>query len=435
MKEGPGELAVSSQRKSDGMSSRAGRVSLQWSIPQLEGKPPSARGGHSAVLAGTHLLIFGGHFFGSAGGFVYLNDLHRLDLGTSTWAEVIFPKEQPRRRQEMDSGEIGPPLVLPAPRYGHSALLLNGGERMFVFGGRGARGEAFRDMFFFDLGAMAWLQVQWTTDCPVGRFGHAAASVDDEKMYVFGGWDGKKSMNDLWSFDSTTFTWRRPKCSGKPPTPRQNLSMVDLSSNGEGGPPSLLLHGGYTVMPDTLPVYNKDVYVFDASTMAWSRPRLVGEYPLGTFGQSMNLAGAGSGAELAVMLGGWSGTERTPLFMGDKQVRELVRLEDREQRLASGSNQREEKRRKREHKKQHERDLRGASSYARVLDVQKMEWHRVAAHGVAVANRYGHTSTLVGPHLFLFGGWDGNRALNQLVVGELAIAPEPETPAEFSPVH
>ncbi|KAJ8576274.1 hypothetical protein ON010_g2938 [Phytophthora cinnamomi] len=438
MKEGPEERAVSTHRKSDVLASRAGRVSLQWSMPALEGKPPSARGGHSAVLAGTQLLIFGGHYFGSEGGFVYLNDLHRLDLGTSTWAEVVFPKEQPRRRQQIDEGEMDPPVVLPTPRYGHSALLLNGGERMFVFGGRGSRGEAFRDMFFFDLGAMAWLQVQWTTDCPVGRYGHAVASVDDEKMFVFGGWDGKKSMNDLWAFDSATFTWRRPKCSGKPPTPRQNLSMVDLSSNGEGGPPSLLLYGGYTVIPEALPVYNKDVHVFDIASMAWSRPRLVGEYPPGTFGQSMNLAGAGSGAELAVLLGGWSGTERTPLFMGDKQVRELVRLEDREQRLASsnnGTSQREENRKKRERKRQHKRELRGASPYARVLDVQNMEWHRVTAYGVAVANRYGHTSTLVGPHLFLFGGWDGNRALNQLVVGELSIAPEPDIPEEFSPTR
>ncbi|KAG6971477.1 hypothetical protein JG687_00001998 [Phytophthora cactorum] len=386
-----------------------------------------------AALAGTHLLIFGGHYFGSAGGFVYLNDLHRLDLGTSSWAEVIFPKEQPRRRQQVDEAEADP-VVLPAPRYGHSAILLNNTERMFVFGGRGAQGEAFRDMFFFDLNAMAWLQVQWTTDCPAGRYGHAVASVDDEKMFVFGGWDGKKSMNDLWVFDSTTFTWRRPKSSGKPPSPRQNLSMEGLSGN-EDSPPSLLLYGGYTVMPDALPVYNKDVYVFDVAAMAWSRPRLVGEYPPGTFGQSLNLAGAGSGAELAVLLGGWSGTERTPLFMGDKHIRELVRQESREQRLASSSNQREEKRKKRERKKQHERDLRAASSYARVLDVHNMEWHRVSAYGVAVANRYGHTSTLVGPHLFVFGGWDGNRALNQLVVGELSIAPEPDLVEDFSLMH
>ncbi|KAG1697006.1 hypothetical protein DVH05_017393 [Phytophthora capsici] len=116
--------------------------------------------------------------------------------------------------------------------------------------------------------------------------------------------------------------------------------------------------------------------------------------------------------------------------MGDKQVRELVRQEDREKRLAGGANQREDKRQKRERKKQHERELRSTSSYTRVLDVQNMEWHRVSAYGVAVANRYGHTSTLVGPHLFLFGGWDGNRALNQLVVGELSIAPEPEPTEE-----
>ncbi|RLN58514.1 hypothetical protein BBJ28_00006907 [Nothophytophthora sp. Chile5] len=424
MKESPGELAVSVRRKSDALASRASRVTLNWSLPALEGTPPSARGGHSAVLAGAQLLIFGGHYFGSAGGFEYLNDLHRLDLETSSWTEIAFPKRQQHCQQDDDASQV----VLPSPRYGHSALLLNGGERMFVFGGRGARGDALRDMFFLDLSAMAWLQVQWTTDCPAGRFGHAVASVDDAQMLLFGGWDGRKSMNDLWLFDSTTFTWRRPKCSGRAPTPRQNLSMTAMSSAS----PSLLLYGGYTVLPDALPVYNKDVYVLDVTTMAWSRPRLVGEYPLGTFGQSLSLARASSDEELAVTLGGWSGTERTPLFMGDKQVRELVRLAEREQRLGSSSTgQHEELRKKRERKREHERELRAASSYARVLDVPNMEWHRVTASGVAVANRYGHSCSLVGPHLFLFGGWDGNRALNQLVVGELSVASEPETTAEL----
>lgn len=384
--------------------SRASRVEITWSVPAIDGVAPCARGGHSAVLADTHVLVFGGHYFGGDGSFAYLNDLFRLDLSTSTWYEIVFKD---------------PDAVLPAPRYNHSALLLRGGTRMFVFGGRGASHQTpvLRDMFFFDLLDMAWLHVQWTTESPAGRFGHACASVDDVHMVVFGGWDGKKSMNDLWVFDTNAFTWRKPKCAGKAPTPRQNHSMLPVASSSSSNAAAalntsmLIVYGGYTVLPDALPVYNKDIYLFDVDAMAWSRPRLVGEYPPGTFGQSMCV----QNSELAFVLGGWSGTERSPLYMGDKQVRELTAMAAREERLASGQES------SKPSKRAHALALKRASSYARVLDVQSMQWYAPVAHGVAVANRYGHSCTLVGPHVFLFGGWDGNRALNQLVVGEFQV--------------
>ncbi|TYZ68141.1 hypothetical protein PybrP1_000941 [[Pythium] brassicae (nom. inval.)] len=402
----------SKKRDADEPPPRASRVEITWSVPAIEGVPPCARGGHSTVLADTHLLVFGGHYFGGAGAFAYLNDLHRLDLTTSTWYEIVF--------REQDA-------VRPKPRYNHSALLLNGGTRMFVFGGRGEtlrQAQVLRDMFFFDLLAMEWLQVQWTTESPAARFGHSCASVDDVRMVLFGGWDGKKSMNDLWVFDSNTFTWLKPRCSGKAPAPRQNHSMLPVGSFGpEGQTPSsssstsssaaattLIVYGGYSVLPDALPVYNKDVYLFDVESLAWSRPRLVGEYPPGTFGQGMCV----HASEMAFVLGGWSGTERSPLYMGDKQVREFASMAAREERLASGQESRGGK-------KAQTRQLKTASAYARVLDLPSMTWFRPAAHGVAVANRYGHSCTLVGPHVFLFGGWDGNRALSQLVVGELTI--------------
>ncbi|CEG43878.1 Kelch repeat-containing proteins [Plasmopara halstedii] len=420
------KVGLFSNRKSSASTSQASRVSLQWSVPTLSGKPPSARGGHSSVITEAHLLIFGGHHYGSAGGFVYLNDLHRLNLKTSSWEEMLLPKELSRSRQPIEDSEKNMSIELPAPRYGHSAILLNEDKRMFIFGGRGVEGEAFRDIYFFDLKALAWMQVQWTTDSPAGRYGHAVASVDKEKMFIFGGWDGKKSMNDMWSFNSKSFTWRRPKCSGQPPTPRHNLSMIDLNqwTGVDDGLTSLLLYGGYTVVSNALPVYNKDVYILNVADLCWSRPRLVGEYPPGSFGQSMNLAGATSEAKIALILGGWSGTDSTPLFIGDKQVRDLVRETARKERILSNendANERTEKRNRRKRKMQHEQDLRCASSHARVLDLQAMEWHCVSAHGVAVANRYGHTSNIVGRHVFLFGGWDGNRALDQLVVGELSI--------------
>lgn len=408
--ERPEQSLRSPSKKREEPPPRASRVEISWSVPAIEGVPPCARGGHSAVLADTHLLVFGGHYFGGDGNFAYLNDLHRLDLNSSTWYEIVF--------KEQDA-------VRPKPRYNHSALLLNGGTRMFVFGGRGAtlpqqqhQAQVLRDMFFFDLLAMEWFQVQWTTDSPAARFGHGCASVDDVRMVVFGGWDGKRSMNDLWVFDTNTFTWLKPRCSGKAPTPRQNHSMLPVSSLAAAASSSpsaasatmLIVYGGYSVLPDALPVYNKDVYLFDVESLAWSRPRLVGEYPPGTFGQSMCVYNS----EMAFVLGGWSGTERSALYMGDKQVRELANMAAREERLASGQENKSDK-------KAHTRQLKSSSAYARVLDVQSMTWFKPVAHGVAVANRYGHSCTLVGPHVFLFGGWDGNRALNQLVVGEFTV--------------
>ncbi|DAZ96855.1 TPA: hypothetical protein N0F65_008286 [Lagenidium giganteum] len=368
--------------------SRAEHLEIRWSMPTLEGSAPSARGGHSAVLADTQLLVFGGHYFGGHGKFVYLNDLHRLDLETSTWSEIVAKDKQ---------------AVVPRPRYNHSALLMNHDTRMFVFGGKGEFNQVFRDMLFLDVPRLEWFQVQWTTDCPQGRFAHAVASVDDVQLVLFGGWDGKKSMADLWIFDTHNFTWARPKCHGRAPTPRQDHSMMPLASD------TIMVYGGYTVAPDTLPVYNKDVYLLDTETLTWSRPRLTGEYPLGTFGQTISVHN-----ELAFVLGGWSGTERSNLYMGDKQVKELVNLAAREERLASGEANKS-------HRKEHMRKLQTSSPYVHVLDVTTMQWFTPVSHGVQVTNRYGHSCTIIGPHLFIFGGWDGNRALNQLIVGEFQV--------------
>ena len=51
---------------------------LVWQKPSLNGTAPSSRGGHTAVLADTQLVIFGGHRYGGDGVFEYFNDVHVL---------------------------------------------------------------------------------------------------------------------------------------------------------------------------------------------------------------------------------------------------------------------------------------------------------------------------------------------------------------------
>src|SRR5574343_592662 len=104
----------------------------QFSYPQIEGVPPSARGGHTAVLAGASVIIFvvtstQGHYFGGQkAGFKYLNDTVVLDVNANVW-------NRPRIS--------GTP---PTARYGHTAVMA--GSRMVVFGGRGDGGVYFRDL-------------------------------------------------------------------------------------------------------------------------------------------------------------------------------------------------------------------------------------------------------------------------------------------------
>ena len=52
----------------------------EWASAIAEGIPPSARGGHTATLVNSSIVIFGGHYYSDKNtGFVYLNDTHFLE--------------------------------------------------------------------------------------------------------------------------------------------------------------------------------------------------------------------------------------------------------------------------------------------------------------------------------------------------------------------
>ena len=44
-------------------------------------------------------------------------------------------------------------------------------------------------------------------ECPPVRANHSS-SVVGNKLYIFGGWDGIKRLNDLFSFDVNTNRWQ-----------------------------------------------------------------------------------------------------------------------------------------------------------------------------------------------------------------------------------
>ena len=105
--------------------------SSRWIKPRISGTPPPPRYGHTAVLAGARIIIFGGK-----GSNTVFRDLHALDPLTMTWF------------QGPEGGGA------PASRFDHSANLVNG-TKMVIFGGWNGN-DFFNDVYVLDLQMMAW---------------------------------------------------------------------------------------------------------------------------------------------------------------------------------------------------------------------------------------------------------------------------------------
>eukprot|EP00919_Chromeraceae_sp_WS-2016_P041692 GHVR01099303.1.p1 GENE.GHVR01099303.1~~GHVR01099303.1.p1 ORF type:complete len:257 (+),score=50.03 GHVR01099303.1:251-1021(+) len=75
---------------------------------------------------------------------------------------------------------------------------------------------------------MCWIQVHTTSSRqsrPGERFGHTAVSYKN-CMYVFGGWDGSDTLNDLYQFTLETSSWMSFSGGGNKPSPRYRHSAV-----------------------------------------------------------------------------------------------------------------------------------------------------------------------------------------------------------------
>mmetsp|Transcript_71270 Transcript_71270/g.149006 ORF Transcript_71270/g.149006 Transcript_71270/m.149006 type:complete len:432 (+) Transcript_71270:127-1422(+) len=353
----------------------------QWARPQVEGEGPCARGGHTATLVGptdptkasARIFIFGGHYDkGDNKGFEYLNDTFILDIDENTWY-------QPRCR--------GTP---PEARYGHSAALV--GTRIVYFGGKG-KNAVLRDLHALDASTLTWFQGPSSGGTPSARFGHTA-TLHGTRLYVFGGACGTKYYGDLYCLDLASMAWSCPNTSGPKPTPRYGHTTLLV---GE----SLIIHGGFCL--DSLEIgmkdksgdlmkscYLNDIRVLDLTRMQYSRLRTHGVPPVGRFGHTMVLS-----EDDAIMFGGYSGSAKDPnqgvLFF----LRDKIKEEDP----------------KEEEAKEEE-----TNDYCITLRTADMNWVRNKYTGVTASRRYGHSATAIGPHLIIFGGWDGGKPLSDVVV-------------------
>lgn len=138
---------------------------MEWSSKAVKGEVPLGRAGHSAVLIGYDLYIFGGENMS-----LYLNDLYALNTMTWQW----------RRIEPITTTK-------PCPRINFASAAV--GWNMLVFGGWSGTTD-LNDLFLFDTGNREWLEITCTGRIPKARCGHKGVVVGNNRFITFGGSGG-----------------------------------------------------------------------------------------------------------------------------------------------------------------------------------------------------------------------------------------------------
>eukprot|EP00927_Polykrikos_kofoidii_P012656 TRINITY_DN15480_c0_g2_i1.p1 TRINITY_DN15480_c0_g2~~TRINITY_DN15480_c0_g2_i1.p1 ORF type:complete len:890 (+),score=121.22 TRINITY_DN15480_c0_g2_i1:246-2915(+) len=159
---------------------------------------PSARYGQSMVAYKEGLYVWGGTH-----GTNYPTDMHRFDLCSKQWENV------------MTAGD------LPCGRYRHQAMVKD--DLMYIVGGSGI--NRYGDVFTFHFGTSVWRKLVCTgTDLSDGRYAHSAV-LREGYIYLYGGNDGVRH-DDLQQLDLETRVWSRIGVHGQCPPGRDFHAAV-----------------------------------------------------------------------------------------------------------------------------------------------------------------------------------------------------------------
>ena len=95
----------------------------------------------------------------------------------------------------------------PSPRRAHSAVFSNG--KLYIFGGGDGK-KALNDLHSLTIGEseLAWAKLATTGTAPPVRAYHTA-SVVGQSMIVIGGSDGTKCFSDISILNLDTLAWRQ----------------------------------------------------------------------------------------------------------------------------------------------------------------------------------------------------------------------------------
>lgn len=140
----------------------------KWEWPNANGRPPLPRAAHGVAVIEDAAFIFGGRHQDER-----LNDLHRLDLTTLTWSNLLPATDYPPIGRSWQ--------VLVPVQTGNSS----GG--LLIYGGFANQEVTLSDCWKLDLDSnpLSWTRCKHWEDGP--RLWHAAACADPGQILIIGG--------------------------------------------------------------------------------------------------------------------------------------------------------------------------------------------------------------------------------------------------------
>ncbi|CAG9317843.1 unnamed protein product [Blepharisma stoltei] len=125
---------------------------------------------------------------------------------------------------------------------------------------------------------------------PCSRCGHTVCLYEDS-LVLFGGFDGRKWLNDVHLFNTSSMVWTQPRVLGSAPQPRQYHTAQIIGHK-------MYIFGGYNGS-----VWLRDLIILDFHEMQWKYPKVKGDLPNGKEGHAM-----ASVDKYIYLFGGWDGS-------------------------------------------------------------------------------------------------------------------------------
>ncbi|XP_031268720.1 protein GLUTELIN PRECURSOR ACCUMULATION 3 isoform X3 [Pistacia vera] len=191
---------------------------VRASSSDFGGTLPQPRSGHTAVNIGkSKVVVFGGLVDKK-----FLSDIAVYDIDNKLWF-------QPECTGNGSDGQVGP-----SPRAFHIAIAID--CHMFIFGGR-CGNKRLGDFWVLDTDIWQWSELTSFGDLPSPRDFAAASAIGNRKIVMYGGWDGKKWLSDVYILDTISLEWIELPISGTVPPPRCGHTATMLEKR-------LLVYGG-----------------------------------------------------------------------------------------------------------------------------------------------------------------------------------------------
>ena len=309
---------------------------MYWSKALTSGSPPKALRAHTTTIVGSNIYVFGGCDAGTC-----FNDLYVLDADSFYWSAPYVVGDIPLPLRAMTCTAVGKKLVVfgggdgpayyndvyvldtvnfrwskpqilgdkvPSKRRAHTACLYKNGIYMFG-GGDGVR--ALNDIWRLDVSDMTKMSWKLISNAdrpsaggkdvrPKGR-GYHTANMVGSKLIVFGGSDGGDCFYDVWIYDIDAHYWKAV------PIP---LTYRRLSHTATLVGSYLFVLGGHDGM-----VYCNDVLLLNLVTMTWDKRKVYGLPPSGRGYHGTVLYDS-----RLIAIGGFDGTD----VFGDVVILELA---------------------------------------------------------------------------------------------------------------